>query len=150
MNVWIFSVLVSSFLFVTGAWAEGDLSRADVQEIELRMGTNDDGSMYFEPSHLELVTGQAYKIVLINEDEIKHEFAGHEFVEKLFTRKVEIEDEDGELVAEIKGLIREVEVGPHQEVEWFVVPIQTGENIPIECELEGHAEAGMVGTVTIR
>jgi uncharacterized cupredoxin-like copper-binding protein len=34
-------------------------------------------------------------------------------------------------------------------VEWFIVPVQTGKDIPVECAIEGHKEAGMVGTFTI-
>ena len=139
----------TALLFASGAQAAGDMSRADPQEIVIEMGTSGD-KMYFKPDHLDLETGNAYKIVLKNVDEIKHEFAGHEFIEKLFTRKIEIADPSGGLVAEIKGNIREIEVGPKREVEWFIVPIQTGEDIPMECELPGHKEAGMVGTVTIK
>lgn len=139
----------TALLFASGAQAAGDMSRADPQEIVIEMGTSGD-KMYFKPDHLDLETGKAYKIVLKNVDEIKHEFAGHEFIEKLFTRKIEIADPSGGLVAEIKGNIREIEVGPKREVEWFIVPIQTGEDIPMECELPGHKEAGMVGTVTIK
>jgi uncharacterized cupredoxin-like copper-binding protein len=69
---------------------------------------------------------------------------------KVFTRKLEIATESGDLVAEIKvGDVHEIEVGPGQQVEWFIVPIQTGEDIEMVCELEGHKDAGMVGTVTI-
>ena len=139
----------TALLFASGAQAAGDLSRADPQEIVIEMGTSGD-KMYFKPNHLELETGKAYKIVLKNVDATKHEFAGHEFIEKLFTRKIEIADPSGGLIAEIKGNIREIEVGPKREVEWFIVPIQTGENIEMACELPGHKEAGMVGTVTIR
>jgi uncharacterized cupredoxin-like copper-binding protein len=140
-------VLASAF----PALAEGDLSRADPTEIILEMGSTDDPvkPMYFEPNHLDLETGKAYKIVLKNVDDEKHEFAGPELIAKVFTRKVEIATESGDLVAEIKGNINEIEVGPGQEVEWFIVPIQTGEDIEMVCELEGHKEAGMVGTVTI-
>jgi uncharacterized cupredoxin-like copper-binding protein len=139
----------AALLVASSAYAAGDLSRADPQEIIIEMGTSGD-KMYFKPDHLDLETGKAYKIVLRNVDEAKHEFAGHELMEKLFTRKVEISDASGNLVAEIKGNIREIEVGPMREVEWFIVPIQTGENIPMECEIEGHKEAGMFGTVTIK
>jgi uncharacterized cupredoxin-like copper-binding protein len=139
----------AALLVASSAYAAGDLSRADPQEIIIEMGTSGD-KMYFKPDHLDLETGKAYKIVLRNVDDAKHEFAGHELMEKLFTRKVEISDASGNLVAEIKGNIREVEVGPMREVEWFIVPIQTGENIPMECEIEGHKEAGMFGTVTIK
>ena len=139
----------TALLFASGAQAAGDLSRADPQEIVIEMGTSGD-KMYFKPDHLDLETGKAYKIVLKNVDEIKHEFAGHELIEKIFTRKIEIADPSGGLVAEIKGNIREIEVGPKREVEWFIVPIQTGEDIPMQCELPGHKKAGMVGTVTIK
>ncbi|MDH3376908.1 MAG: hypothetical protein OEQ39_08070 [Gammaproteobacteria bacterium] len=54
---------------------------------------------------------------------IKHEVEAAEFAEKIFTRKVEVKSPSGELVAEIKGAIREVEISPESEVEWFVVPV---------------------------
>jgi len=149
MKVLSILLCTTALLFTVGAQAAGDLSRANPTEIVIEMGTSGN-KMYFKPDHLDLETGKAYKIVLRNVDKTKHEFAGHELIEKLFTRKIEIADSSGNLVAEIKGNVREIEVGPHREVEWFIVPIQTGENIPMECEIAGHKEAGMVGTVTIR
>jgi uncharacterized cupredoxin-like copper-binding protein len=145
------AVSISALAFALPALAEGDLSRADPTEIIVEMGSTDDPvkPMYFKPNHLDLETGKAYKIVLKNVDDEKHEFAGPELIAKVFTRKVEIATESGDLVAEIKGNINEIEVGPGQEVEWFIVPIQTGEDIEMVCELEGHKEAGMLGTVTI-
>lgn len=129
--------------------AEGDLSRAHVIDVTIEMGSNDDG-MYLKPNHFEFKTGQAYKLILVNVDEIKHEIALNEMGEKIFTRKVEIQDDAGELVAEIKGTIREVEVGPHQTVEWFIVPVQTtDEPVEITCELAGHYDSGMHATAVI-
>jgi uncharacterized cupredoxin-like copper-binding protein len=143
-------LLVSLVLIVTPfASADGDLSRANVQTVVMEMGTND-GKMYFNPSHLNFKTGQAYKIVLKNVDTIKHEIEANEFVDKIFTRKVEVKDKNGGLVAEIKGAIREIEVGPMQEVEWYVVPIQPGKNIEMVCAIAGHKEAGMHGLITIQ
>jgi uncharacterized cupredoxin-like copper-binding protein len=130
------------------AYADGDLSRANVQTVVMEMGTRD-GKMYFEPNQLNFKTGQAYKIVLKNVDTIKHEVEANEFVDKIFTRKVEVKDKNGGLVAEIKGAIREIEVGPMQEVEWYVVPIQPGKNIEMVCAIAGHKEAGMHGLITI-
>ena len=135
-------------VIATPAWSAGDLSRADVETVILEMGSNDNG-MYFKPSHLDFDTGKAYEIVLKNPDKIKHEAETAEFAEKVFARKVEVKSPSGELVAEIKGAIREVEVGPGGEVEWFVVPVQTGTALAMECPLEGHREAGMHGTITI-
>lgn len=146
----ILMIVPAAMLLLTSvAQGAGDLSRADPQEIVIEMGTSGD-KMYFKPDHIDLETGKAYKVVLRNVDEAKHEFAGHELIARLFTRKIEITDPSGDLVAEIKGNVREIEVGPKQEVEWFIVPVQTGENLPMECEIEGHKEAGMVGTVTIK
>ena len=132
------------------ALAAGDLSRKDVQSVVLEMGTDDDGRMYFKPDHFTFETGKAYKWVIRNVDEIKHELAINEMRERIFTRKLEITTPDDELIAEIKGDINEVEVGPGRTVEWFFVPVQTAEEIEISCELPGHYEAGMHGTVTLK
>lgn len=144
-----FLLPMAALLFSSGAYAAGDLSRADPTEIVIEMGTSGD-KMYFKPDHIELETGKAYKLVLRNVDDAKHEFEGHDFIGKIFTRKVEITDPAGELVAEIKGSVTEVEVGPKREVEWFIVPVQTGEDIPVDCAIPGHKEAGMFGTITIK
>ena len=142
--------IIAPFLALAGpqTFAAGDMSRDNPQKVVLEMGTKD-GHMYFKPSHLEFETGKAYKIVLKNVDSIKHEVEASEFAEKVFTRKVEVK-KDGKLLAEVKGSIREIEVGPNAEVEWFVVPVQTGENMDMICALKGHKEAGMFGTVTIK
>ena len=151
MNVTRSAVFAATLaLIVPGplAMAKGDLSRANPETIVIEMGTVGQG-MYFKPNHLDLETGKAYKLVLRNVDTVKHEVEVPEFTEKVFTRKVEVKDHDGKMLAEIKGAIREVEVGPGGEVEWYVVPIQTGKNLEMECALPGHKQAGMHGTITI-
>jgi uncharacterized cupredoxin-like copper-binding protein len=131
------------------ALAEGDLSRANVITVNMEMGSNDDG-MYLSPNNYEFVTGQAYKLVMTNVDEIKHELALNEMVERIFTRKIEVEDADGNLVTEVKGSIWEVEVGPKQVVQWFFVPVQTMDSTEITCEIAGHYESGMFATAEIK
>lgn len=143
-------VILAALLAIPAStvFATGDLSRDNPQEIVIEMGSTSKG-MYFKPNHLDLETGKAYKIVLRNVDNVKHELEATEFAEKIFTRKVEVVGADGKMLAEIKGSVREIEVGPGGEVEWFVVPVQTGKNLAMECALPGHKEAGMVGTITI-
>jgi uncharacterized cupredoxin-like copper-binding protein len=142
------AVLIGSL--AGSAFAEGDLSRANVIDVVIEMGSNDDG-MYLKPDNYEFVTGQAYKLILINVDEIKHELTLNEMVERIFTRKIEIADENGDLVAEIKGNVREVEVGAGKTVEWFIVPVQTtDEPVEITCEIPGHLEAGMRASAMIK
>ncbi len=144
------ALTVSALAFGTAAYAAGDLSRADPVEFVVEMGQQDAKHMYFKPNHLEFETGKAYKIVFKNLDKIKHEFAAPEFVAKIFTRKVEVLGPDGKMISEVKGAISEVEVAGGGTVEWFIVPVQTGKDIPVECAIEGHKEAGMIGTFTIK
>ena len=144
------TLAVAALALGTQAFAEGDLSRANVIDVVIEMGTNDDGTMYLKPDNYEFQTGQAYKLVMVNVDNIKHELALNEMGERIFTRKVEASDADGTLIAEVKGLIREVEVGPEKTVEWYIVPVQTtGGPVEITCELEGHREAGMWAMATV-
>jgi uncharacterized cupredoxin-like copper-binding protein len=140
--------LALALIYTPFSLAEGDLSRANVITLKLEMGSNTKG-MYFVPKELNLVTGQAYKLILVNTDAVKHEFESFEFIEKIFTRKVELVTEKGDLLAEIKGNISEIEVGPHASVEWYFVPVQTGTNIEMVCALPGHKEAGMAGLINI-
>ena len=134
--------------FASPIFAEGDLSRANVITVYMEMGSNGDG-MYLSPNHYEFETGQAYKLVITNVDNIKHELALNEMVERIFTRKVQVEDADGNLVTEVKGSIWEVEIGANQTVEWYFVPVQTMDKTEITCEIAGHYEAGMFATAVI-
>ncbi len=143
-----FAVAAIAALAAGAAYADGDLTKIDVTEVVLTMGSNDDG-MYFEPSDFVFKTGHAYKWVLRNVDEIKHEIAVGHMAPKIFTRKVEISDEAGNMIAEIKGTVHEIEVGAGKTVEWFFVPVQTLDSSKIICAIPGHEEAGMFGTVTL-
>jgi uncharacterized cupredoxin-like copper-binding protein len=86
MNPQKIACTVLAFALATPVFAEGDLSRANVINVVIEMGTNDDG-MYLKPDNYEFVTGQAYKLILTNVDEIKHELSLNEMVERTFTRK---------------------------------------------------------------
>ncbi|MCK4712288.1 MAG: hypothetical protein KAT26_05345 [Marinosulfonomonas sp.] len=144
----VFAISVLTTAIATPVVAGGDLSRANVITVNMEMGTNSDG-MYLSPNNYVFETGQAYKLVMTNVDEIKHELAINEMYERIFTRKIEVEDADGNLVTEVKGAVWEVEVGPNQTVEWFFVPVQTMDETEITCEIAGHYEAGMLATAVI-
>tara|TARA_R110002096_G_scaffold124088_1_gene268437 strand:- start:152 stop:688 length:537 start_codon:yes stop_codon:yes gene_type:complete len=149
MNAIFTTFGVLALVAANPAAAEGDLSRANVIDVTIEMGSNDDG-MYFSPKSFEFVTGQAYKLILTNPDLIKHEVALNEMGERVFTRKIEASDADGNLITEVKGTIREVEVGPGKTVEWYIVPVQTTDGpVEITCEIPGHYEAGMFASVVI-
>jgi uncharacterized cupredoxin-like copper-binding protein len=53
-------------------------------------------------------------------------------------------------LTEVKGTIREIEVYPEQQAEWWLVPIKAGTFDDLKCIVKGHAEHGMVGTIVVR
>ena len=132
------------------AYAEGDLSTMNIIDVTIELGSNDDG-MYIKPSITEFVTGQAYRMIITNVDDFKHEIALNGIGERIFTRKIQVEDADGNLVTEVKGTIREIEVGPGKTVDWYMVPVQTtDEPMEVTCEIPGHYESGMMVNMSIR
>ncbi|MEK6191338.1 MAG: cupredoxin domain-containing protein [Chloroflexota bacterium] len=97
----------------------------------------------FTPKDFELVAGQPYVITVVNMGEIKHEFTAEDFFASIAFRKAE--DASGEF----KGPApREVEVFAGAEIELFLIPTQPG-TYDLVCEIEGHFEAGMFGTITV-
>ena len=82
MKTLIICTATAAIAMASPVFAAGDLSRADVQEVIIKMATNDDGTMYFEPSDFVFETGQAYKLRMVNLDPIKHEVTFGEAGEK--------------------------------------------------------------------
>jgi len=54
----------------------------------------------------------------------------------------------GEPSVEVKGAVQEVALKPGASLTWVLVPIKPG-TFPLECSVKGHAEGGMVGTITV-
>lgn len=97
----------------------------------------------FTPKDFDLVAGQPYVITVVNVGEIKHEFTAEDFFASIAFRKAE--DASGEF----KGPApREVEVFAGAEIELFLIPTEAG-TYDLVCEIEGHFEAGMFGTITV-
>jgi uncharacterized cupredoxin-like copper-binding protein len=111
-------------------------------EIAVELGT-EQGDLRFSPSELQLEAGKLYKLVLKNQSPSEHYFSALQFAAAIWTRKVEAGS------AEIKGAVREIEVKPNGEAEWFFVPVQAG-SFHLECTIPGHAAAGMVGEITVK
>lgn len=49
---------------------------------------------------------------------------------------------------EVKGAIHELELKPGAIAEWVFIPQKTG-IFELHCSITGHAEAGMVGTISV-
>jgi uncharacterized cupredoxin-like copper-binding protein len=119
-----------------------DLSKQKPIEVKVALGSKG-GDLVFSPKALSLEAGKLYKLELENPSKQKHYFSALRFAAAVWTRKVETKE------AEIKGAIREIELLPGGEAEWFFVPVQAG-TFPLKCTIPGHAEAGMVGTITVK
>jgi len=129
--------------------AKGDMTQQRPIEISVQLG---DGSnaRRFVPENLEFETGKLYKLVLQNPSEEKHYFSSEGLSRSVFTRKAQVLGPDGKTIAEIKGLIREIEVYPNGRAEWWFVPVKTAVLNDLKCTIKGHAEAGMLGTIIIK
>ena len=129
--------------------AGGDMTEQKPMEIKVQLGDRSN-PMRFIPANLEFETGKLYKLVLHNASVTKHYFSSEGLSRSVFTRKAQVLGPDGKTIAEIKGTIREIEVYPNGTVEWWFVPVKTGVLNDLKCTIKGHAEAGMVGKITIK
>lgn len=112
-------------------WKEVTTVRVDLSE------------MAFTPKNLTLEAGKPYKLEVHNSGEVKHEFTADSFFRSIALRKVE----DGQ--AEIKlPFLTEVEVFAGKQADLYFVPLIPG-TYELLCEITGHREAGMEGTITV-
>lgn len=130
--------------FVDGPWvdngselvAAADWSTMETVEIKL-------SEFAFEPNVVRLTEDKPYKLVFINVGDVKHEATAPEFFHNVAFRK--IEDASGEF----KGPAPlEVETFAGKETELFLIPV-AGTTYELVCEIEGHYEAGMFGTIIV-
>ena len=97
----------------------------------------------FTPSELTFEAGMPYELTIRNVGQEKHYFTAHEFYRAIATRKAETAQ------SEVKvPYFTAIEVYPGQEVELYFIPVLPG-TFELFCEIEGHADAGMVGTITV-
>jgi uncharacterized cupredoxin-like copper-binding protein len=105
--------------------------------------TIDLAEMSFTPKDTPLTAGQPYVIRVVNVGQEKHEFVADEFFASIAFRKAE------DATGEYKGpTLLEVEVFAGQTIELFLIPTLPG-SYDLVCEIEGHFEKGMFGTLTV-
>ena len=146
-----FLILLSNFSFNSQS---NDLTRQkEIEKIVLLKGEK--GKIHFyDPNELVFNTGKLYKLIIKNESDSKHYFTSTLFAKSIFTRKVQV-SLNNKKVAEIKGIINNVEVWPNHQLEWWFVPIKTGVFKDLYCNVKDtktnltHANMGMTGTIII-
>ena len=136
------------------SFSKGDLTRQKVIEVEVNLKGENGKVHFFEPSTLKFETGKLYKLKIQNLSDSKHYFTSENFSNSIFTRKIQI-NKNYSKVAEVKGIIKEVEVFPSNIVEWWFVPLKTGVFDDLFCRIKDkitqqtHEEMGMMGTIII-
>ena len=146
-----FLILLSNFSYYSQS---NDLTRQkEIEKIVLLKGEK--GKIHFyDPNELVFKTGKLYKLIIKNESDSKHYFTSTLFAKSIFTRKVQV-SLNNKKVAEIKGIINNVEVWPNHQLEWWFVPIKTGVFKDLYCNVKdtktnlSHAKMGMTGTIII-
>ncbi len=150
-NFIVLSIFISTYSFSEKI---GDLTRQEPTEKSVILGGQTGENHYFEPSVLYFKTGKLYKLKIINNSDSKHYFSSNEFSKSIFTRKVQI-IKNGEKISEVKGNIFEIELFPQNVVEWWFVPIKTGEFNDLNCTVidpitkKSHSNMGMIGKIVI-
>ena len=146
--------LILAFLgYFNAVFAAGDFTRMKPISVEIEMKSSNNVHV-FSPNRVRLETGKLYRIILLNNSKEKHYFSSKKFAESVFTRKVQIL-RDGKKIAEVKGIIAEVEVFPFSVIEWWVVPIRTGKFDDLHCHVKDektgktHNQLGMNGVISI-
>lgn len=146
------TALLGMAMFVphaTVAFAAGDLTQQTPVDIKVQLG-DEKNSKRFAPDKIELETGKLYRLILSNPSEEKHYFSSEGLSQAVFTRKVQVNGAAGKALAEVKGVIREIEIYPNAVTEWWFVPVKAGSFGDLKCTIPGHAEAGMVGHILIK
>ena len=148
LKVWMQSVLLAGLLLISvccvtpeSAWAAIAPSQQPLETLEIHLG-NQAGGLVFEPDTLTFEAGKRYKLLLDNPSSVKHYFTAKDFTDVIWTQKVEA----GQV--EVKGAVHELELKPGAKAEWVFVPQKPGA-YELHCSIAGHAEAGMVGQITI-
>ena len=147
--------LVLLIIFFTNQSSSIDLTRQTPIEKTVFLNGKTGLNHFYEPSELIFYTGKLYKLIIKNVSDSKHYFGSDLFAKSIFTRKIQLTKNTNK-VAEIKGIINEVEVWPNEALEWWFVPLKTGVFLDLICNVKdnktqlNHFEMGMKGKIIIK
>jgi len=147
--------LVILIIFFTNLSSSIDLTRQTPIEKTVFLNGKTGLNHFYEPSELIFYTGKLYKLIIKNVSDSKHYFGSDLFAKSIFTRKIQLSKNNNK-VAEIKGIINEVEVWPNEALEWWFIPLKTGIFLDLKCNVKdketqlNHSEMGMKGKIIIK
>lgn len=143
------AVLASALLLApVAATAAGDLTRQEPARVSMTLG-NAQGQHRFEPDSLVLETGRLYVLQLDNPSPHSYYFGSQGLADAIYSRKLVALGADGQVLAEIYGPLRRVELKPGARLEWWFLPVRTGRFEDV-MSTRSHTEAGMRATIEVR
>ncbi len=122
--------------------AEERIKQADWSKMETTIVELSEFS--FSPKDLIFKMGVPYKLEIKNTGSIKHYFVSEKFYKAIATRKVQ-SNSDGEIKA---PYFKAIEVFPGRSLDLYFIPVLKG-TYDLKCTIKGHAEKGMIGTISI-
>ena len=155
-NNFLIYLLITAAISLKNLQSEnlGDLTKQKPIEMNVQLDGEVGKVHFFLPNILIFKTGKLYKLKIRNTSKSKHYFSSMNFSKSIFTRKIQINKNDNK-IAEVKGNIHEIEVFPDNVIEWWFIPIKTGEFDDLICTVKDsetnkeHSEMGMVGKIII-
>jgi uncharacterized cupredoxin-like copper-binding protein len=128
----------------TGPWLQDGAALVKAADWDTKQEITIELSEFaFTPKEFTLTAGQPYVVKVVDKGTVKHEFTAEDFFGSVAFRKAE--DASAEFKAPAP---REVEVFAGKTVELYLIPTKAG-TYKLVCEIEGHLEAGMFGTITV-
>ena len=154
MKLYIINIFIILLVNMSYYSYSADLTRQKEIEKTILLKGEKGRIHFYEPNELVFKTGKLYKLIIKNDSDSKHYFSSTLFARSIFTRKIQISVGDKK-IAEVKGIINNVEVWPNHQLEWWFVPIKTGVFKDLHCNVKdtktdlSHSKMGMLGTIII-
>jgi len=101
------------------------------------------GEMFFKPKVLTVQAGIPYELELVNTGKVEHEFTAAEFFRSSSIRKIRSDSSEVRV-----PFFTGIHVRAGQTVKVFAIPVIPGTFATL-CEIKGHREEGMEGTITV-
>ena len=140
-------ILLLSLVVTTSQAEEKKAGPPEAITVKVETGTGS-GELKFVPDKLRFERGKYYKLVIHNPSKLDHYFHSEGMGTNIYTRKVEVTNNDGETIVEIHGDVYDMELKAGSTVAWYFYPMTNGK-LRLYCHKEGHEQQGMVGEIEI-
>ena len=147
MKLFYLCILPLTFIFTYSQAAEQKSGPPEAITVMVETGT-EAGELKFVPDKFRFERGKYYKLVIHNPSKMDHYFSSDGMGTHVYTRKIEVADDNGATIAEIHGDVYDMELRSGSTVAWYFYPMTNGK-LRLYCHKEDHEQHGMVGEIEI-